>query len=506
MDFSPDISERIDTLSRKCLEKKKVILDFISLLQARAELEEYYSRSLEKIGESLTKLIHGKDSLKDLFIILRSYFHIQSEQTRTFARQIKNDVIQELEQHLIKEDGWQKEMQFLKQKHSKEIRRNIESLNQLRDEYIQAINEEKKYQVNKQIQKKLSYKQSEIKLQHFIAFYNQYIESYFQDIAIVQDKFSNIELERRKTIQDSGIKFFMFEISVVRNLQYDLNGISQKIEQYNPKNELNELFKDQPSDKPLLSKLNFENYKSFIHSQLNFKPDNQMTIKKKKPIFDQTTISENQIESTLQFKETNQIYMKMFQSAMFNNIVTDETVTQLNELLQQTQPAVYVQSLDKILKLRLNQEDGLQNTTDFQVSPEGYVSLHKLIITCLDYCNKKNDYANIIIDAYQLTRSIYKLIQLPNDNQEIKMSVFEGLTNHAVLHNSQIWINYAIQLQTLFANNTSVFAENNVTKEQTQKQIDDYIESLQNIGCDQQIVEAVKLQLNYNVIQESPIQ
>lgn len=53
----------------------------------------------------------------------------------------------------------------------------------------------------------------------------------------------------------------MFEISVVRNLQYDLNGISQKSEQYNPKNELNELFKDQPNDKPLLSKLNFENYK-----------------------------------------------------------------------------------------------------------------------------------------------------------------------------------------------------------------------------------------------------
>lgn len=80
----------------------------------------------------------------------------------------------------------------------------------------------------------------------------------------MQDKFQNIEIDRRKNIQDSAIKFFMFEISVVRNLQYDLNGITQKVEQYNPKNELNELFKDQPTDKPLLSKLNFENYKQFI--------------------------------------------------------------------------------------------------------------------------------------------------------------------------------------------------------------------------------------------------
>lgn len=54
MDFSPDISERVDTLSKKCNEKKKVILDFISLLKARAELEEYYSRSLEKLGIIIT--------------------------------------------------------------------------------------------------------------------------------------------------------------------------------------------------------------------------------------------------------------------------------------------------------------------------------------------------------------------------------------------------------------------------------------------------------------------
>lgn len=53
MEFSPDINERIDTLSKKCYEKKKVILDFIGLMQARAELEEYYSRNIERIGNSI---------------------------------------------------------------------------------------------------------------------------------------------------------------------------------------------------------------------------------------------------------------------------------------------------------------------------------------------------------------------------------------------------------------------------------------------------------------------
>jgi len=31
------------------------------------------------------------------------------------------------------------------------------------------------------------------------------------------------------------MKFLMFEISVIRNLQYDLSGISAKLEAYNPK-------------------------------------------------------------------------------------------------------------------------------------------------------------------------------------------------------------------------------------------------------------------------------
>jgi hypothetical protein len=52
MEYSPDILERIETLSRRCADKKKVLTDYIGILQTRAELEEYYSRNLEKIGSS----------------------------------------------------------------------------------------------------------------------------------------------------------------------------------------------------------------------------------------------------------------------------------------------------------------------------------------------------------------------------------------------------------------------------------------------------------------------
>jgi hypothetical protein len=39
----------------------------------------------------------------------------------------------------------------------------------------------------------------------------------------------------------------------------------------------------------------------------------------------------------------------------------------------------------------------MSNVIDYEVSPEAYVSLMKLILTLLDFCNKKNDHGLVII-------------------------------------------------------------------------------------------------------------
>ncbi len=77
--YSPDIVERIESLSRKAMEKKKILSDFVGILQDRANLEDYYSRNLEKISESLTKLIHGRDNMKEIFLLVRNFVGIQAE-------------------------------------------------------------------------------------------------------------------------------------------------------------------------------------------------------------------------------------------------------------------------------------------------------------------------------------------------------------------------------------------------------------------------------------------
>ena len=77
--YSPDIVERIESLSRKAMEKKKILSDFVGILQDRANLEDYYSRNLEKISESLNKLIHGRDNMKEIFLLVRNFVGIQAE-------------------------------------------------------------------------------------------------------------------------------------------------------------------------------------------------------------------------------------------------------------------------------------------------------------------------------------------------------------------------------------------------------------------------------------------
>lgn len=152
--------------------------------------------------------------------------HIQTEQTRGFARQIKNDIVTEIDNFMNNEVAWQKEINNIQRKHQKEIRKNIDTLNQYRDDYISAIQEEKKFQANLTNQKKLNYLQSELKLQNYISYYNQYIDNYFQDIAQVQTVFEELELSRRQLVQEGAMKFLMFEISVIKNFQYDLNGVA----------------------------------------------------------------------------------------------------------------------------------------------------------------------------------------------------------------------------------------------------------------------------------------
>ena len=68
-------------------------MEFHSILKSLCEIEEYYSRNLDKLAESTSKLIIGKDTLKEVFIVFERMLASRADEARLLAENIKNDMM-----------------------------------------------------------------------------------------------------------------------------------------------------------------------------------------------------------------------------------------------------------------------------------------------------------------------------------------------------------------------------------------------------------------------------
>ncbi|CAD8140211.1 unnamed protein product [Paramecium octaurelia] len=466
--FEPDIVQITEQLSKRLNEKKKSIQEFLNILEQRAEIEDVYSKSLEKIGNELSIIVENtqQDSFTDIMQYVRNYLLISSEQSKELYQQLKNNVVLELQNTISLDQGWINEVNKIQSKHSREVRRNIEELHALQDDYNQALYEEKFYLEGKITSKKRNHEKSETNLKQFILYYNQYLDTYFQDIAYIQDIFLNIEIDRRKLVQDAGMKLFMYEISLIRNLQYDISGITQKIEQYKSNSKQSELLIIQTNDRPLLSKLNVENYILSLKQQYNL-DENQ---RKKKQLADGLNGSDQKKVDFIQANSLDYLkYNKMFEQALRFSEINDDIIKQLINLIQKTKAQQYYDALISTIQKISNQKN------DYSVTPLGYQTCLKLSDILLDYCNNLNTNAQIVINLLKFSKNIYKMLSVQDqENVEIqeyiKFSLFEGLKNHKVLQNKNLWNDYV----------------------RSKEQIDELI----GLNCDESLLQQLNTKIN----------
>jgi len=57
MSFAVDLWDKFDFLTKKSNESRSRLDEFSSIIQQRADLEDYYSKIIEKIGLSLSNFI-----------------------------------------------------------------------------------------------------------------------------------------------------------------------------------------------------------------------------------------------------------------------------------------------------------------------------------------------------------------------------------------------------------------------------------------------------------------
>lgn len=56
-------------------------------------MEEFYSRNLEKLADSVSKLMLGKDTLKEVFIVFERMLSAKSDEAKLLAENVKNDMM-----------------------------------------------------------------------------------------------------------------------------------------------------------------------------------------------------------------------------------------------------------------------------------------------------------------------------------------------------------------------------------------------------------------------------
>lgn len=78
-EFYPDIETKYEHLLTHMSDKNKVTDELIKILKEICNLELFYSSSLDKFANSVSKLLIGKDPIKDILIIFERIISSKSE-------------------------------------------------------------------------------------------------------------------------------------------------------------------------------------------------------------------------------------------------------------------------------------------------------------------------------------------------------------------------------------------------------------------------------------------
>lgn len=67
-------------------DKNKITNELVNILKQIANLEEFYSTTLDKFANSISKLLVGKDPIKEVLITIDKILTSKSEGSSTLAK------------------------------------------------------------------------------------------------------------------------------------------------------------------------------------------------------------------------------------------------------------------------------------------------------------------------------------------------------------------------------------------------------------------------------------
>ncbi|CAD8070795.1 unnamed protein product [Paramecium primaurelia] len=268
---------------------RKIIEEIIDLFEERANLEEKYAKSLEKLVANIGKLDEKSQMYKVPIFCLKSLTSSRQYQAQSLCTQIREDLITQLRQVIQQQNGTSKKLIEEAKKMEKEnlllnqeFKRSFQDYKQKKREYEQyatvlvVYNLLSEYSEKKRINQ--YYKVNQIK-KEYLDLEQQYKQSVFEynsncenSKTRMQEILNIMQEQEEKRIgifQDTLIRQIIFEVSHSKNVQYDLEKITEVINEIQPKDEVAKFIHNVKQEGPnLFEKTEIVHLNSFISNSL----------------------------------------------------------------------------------------------------------------------------------------------------------------------------------------------------------------------------------------------
>jgi len=265
LSFDQHLWERFEFLWHSRVEPSQKLLEQVAaMLRARVELERQYATRLGQIGSQVTlddELVAGNHSMCTAVDALVVNFRNRGEQSVALADQVEQDIILTLEevvaQHREVSRKMRSDIELLtrycadtRKSYAKAAQRygnrclEAETVAQECLQGLAAKATERTKTGQRVVTLSMQARQAEVEYYNAIIQANKAVELYEAHLPTVLNKLQEMEEKRHLCLRDGLRKMAVYEVSWLRNMQYDIEATAKSSEDADPEKDLQTFLRD----------------------------------------------------------------------------------------------------------------------------------------------------------------------------------------------------------------------------------------------------------------------
>jgi len=459
MSFSKDLVDKFDLVIQHNAHQRKAGEDFIQLLKQRQQYEEGYAKGLERLANHPYQIAE-QGSLCEGIKAMKINCKNRALQARNIAGDIETD-IKEIAELLKKLSFESKELSYRGREMEKRVKTHLDKQEKSRRVYMIAAKKlEEQSEVYKmylgrkdisrdrQVRLRETLNSSQKVFQDADMAYdestkqtNMVKESYSTNLALILDRFQEMEEEVLGQIKIALRQMVVYETSQLRNLQYDSQDLSERMEAIDPHQDVVDFIlthksdsveEDQPVQKehyPQLTRCLTQHLTDDLNKNSTRDGQHRAALSDNMEKYRESkTISKEQKEKQRRQEEEFGSVAKQVLKTCWNGASPDGSLLERfgNILGHRSGRLVFHKSLNEYRK-----------KSHFVLTETAYREVGKVLNIFLDYCSQNAD-----IESTKLCIVLSQTFYFPETTGEekpTKIFLQDAIKQHEIWSRIEIW-------------------------------------------------------------------